>query len=115
MVVVVDKGSTEKPTLRALKQVLLRGWQIVHQDEGAVAMAKNVGIRTILSSGASPLGFVFLSATDQLFPEFIAACEAVFRQCPEVGLVSCWTDDSMHKDKILIRPCPSFPVSVAFE
>jgi glycogen(starch) synthase len=108
-VVVVDVGSAEEQTLKVLNQARWEGWQIIREKTGNLASAKNAGIEAILSSGANPLGFAFLSAEDRLEPGFVAACESVLQHCLEVGLVSGWVHDCGPDDRIWIKPCPSFP------
>jgi glycosyltransferase involved in cell wall biosynthesis len=108
-VVIVNNGTTEKQTLKMMKQVLPRDWPIIHPKNGGIALAKNAGIETVLNSGLNPLGFAFLNAEDRLQPHFVARCESVLQQCPEVGLVSCWTHHSKSDNRVWIKPCPSFP------
>ncbi|MEP9410703.1 MAG: glycosyltransferase [Candidatus Brocadia sp.] len=108
-VVIIDDKSTEEQTLKVLNKAQHNGWHVIQKKNGDLAPANNTGIETILGSEANPLGLVFLRAEDRLKPNFIAACESVLQQCPEVGLVSCWTQHYGTDDKIWIRPCPSFP------
>ncbi|MGE5444131.1 MAG: glycosyltransferase [Ignavibacteriales bacterium] len=108
-VVIVDDDSTQKQTLKAMNQALQEGWKIIHKRNGGLVSAKNAGIEAVLSSGINPIGFAFLDVEDQLEPSFVAVCESVLQQCPEVGLVSCWVRYFGTDDKIWIRPCPSFP------
>lgn len=108
-VVIIDDKSTEEQTLKVLCKARHDGWQVIQKKNGDLIPASNTGIETILSVETNLLGFVFLRAEDRLKPNFIAACESVFQQRPEVGLISCWTQQYGTDDKIWIRPCPSFP------
>lgn len=108
-VVVVDDGSTENQTLKAINQAQWEGWQVIRKRNGDPVLAKNAGIEAVLGSGLNPLGFTFLDAEDRLYPGFIATCESVLQRCPQVGLVSCWVLHSGTDSRIWIRPCPSFP------
>jgi GT2 family glycosyltransferase len=108
-VVVVYVGSTREQTIKDLKKIQPKRWQIIHRSNGGPALAKNAGIEAVFDSGLHPLGFIFLSADVTLAPGFVAACESVLQQCPEVGLVSCWTQNVNNRKKIWIKPCPSFP------
>jgi glycosyltransferase involved in cell wall biosynthesis len=107
-VVVVDHGSTGKPTSKALETARSEGWQVIRQRGAGVAAAKNAGVKAVIRSGTAPLGFAFLSVEDRPHSDFIAVCEAALQQCPEVGLVSCWVH-SKADNKVQVRPCPSFP------
>ncbi len=108
-VVIVDSDSTGEQTLKAMNQALEEGWKIICKRNGGLVSAKNAGIEAVLGSGLSPIGFVFLDAEDRLEPGFVAVCESVLQECPEVGLVSCWSGLFGTDDRIWIRPCPSFP------
>lgn len=109
IVIIVDDKSTEGQTIKVLRKVQQDGWQVIHKKNGDLISAKNTGMNTILCSQPDILGFVFLKAEDRLNPGFVAACESVLLQCPEVGLVSCWTQHYGTDDKIWIKPCPGFP------
>jgi glycogen(starch) synthase len=108
-VVVVDDGSTDEQTLKALNQVRQAGWQVIRQSHAGLASAKNAGIQAVLDIGLNPIGFFFLCTKDRLQADFITVCESVLRRCPEVGLVSCWVRHAEADDRVRISPCPSFP------
>lgn len=108
-VVIVDDNSTEPQTLKNLKKIQQKGWQVIQKKNGNPIANKNTGIEVILNSESNPLGFSFLSAKDRLQPDFIATCESVLLRCPEVGLVSCWVQRYGACKKAWVRPCPSFP------
>lgn len=108
-VIIIDDKSTEEQTLKVLCKAQHDGWQVIQKKNGNLIPANNTGIEAILGTETNLLGFVFLRAEDRLKPNFIAACESVLLQCPEVGLVSCWTQHCGTDDKIWIRPCPGFP------
>lgn len=108
-IVIVDEGSTEEQTFMALNQSLREGWQVLYKSNRAVVSAKNAGIEAVLKSGLNPLGFAFLSAEERLHAGYVDACESVLQRCPNVGLVSCWTQHYGANDKIRIKPCPAFP------
>jgi glycosyltransferase involved in cell wall biosynthesis len=108
-VVVVDAGSTEEHTVKALRQARRDGWQLMTTRVGRGGSAKNVGIEAILGTGVQPMGFAFLQAGDRLQPRFVAVGAAILQRCPEVGVVSCWTSHTETPKKVRIKPCPSFP------
>lgn len=108
-VVIVDYGSTERQTLKALIKAQHEGWQVIREIKKGLVPAKNAGIKAILDSGINPIGFAFLSAKNFLQPRFVAVCESVLQRCTEVGLVSCWVSYSKSNAKIWIKPCPVFP------
>jgi hypothetical protein len=107
-VVVVDHGLSEKRTSKAQETARREGWQVIQQRDADVAAAKNAGIEAVIGSGINPLGFAFLGVEDRPHSDFIAVCESALRQCPQVGLVSCWVH-SKADNKVQVRPCPSFP------
>jgi glycosyltransferase involved in cell wall biosynthesis len=109
IVVVVDCGSTEKQTLKALNQAMWEGVQVIQRRNEGRALAKNAGIDAVKGLGLNPLAFVFLDADDRLHPHFVETCESVLEHSPEVGIVSCWVHNLETDDKLWIRPCPSFP------
>jgi glycogen synthase len=109
IVIIVDDKSTAEQTLKVLHKAHKDGWQVIQKKNGDLMPAKNTGIEIVLGSKPDILGLAFLKAEDRLQPGFVAACELVFQRCPEVGLVSCWTQFYGTNDKIWIRPCPCFP------
>lgn len=109
IVIIVDDKSTAERTLKVLHKAQQDGWQVIQKRSGDLMPAKNIGIEIVLGSKPDILGFVFLKAEDRLEPGFVAASESVLQRCPEVGLVSCWTQFFGTDNKIWIRPCPSFP------
>lgn len=108
-VIIMDNGSTEEQTLKALNQASLEEIPIIQHNHGDFVAAKNAGITAILGQGLNPLGFVFLDAEYQLRPNFVATCESVLQQCPEVGLVSGWAYNLGTDSRIWLKSCPSFP------
>lgn len=109
IVVIVENGMTGKQTFNALDIARRNGWRVIQRKYADPVSAKNAGIGEVLDSGLNPLGFSFLTGEERLQPDFVAVCESILRQCPEVGLVSCWTSDLQNDNKIWIRPCPGFP------
>jgi glycosyltransferase involved in cell wall biosynthesis len=107
-VVIVDHGSSENRTPEALETARSEGWRVIQQADAGLASAKNAGIEAVLGSGFKPIGFVFLGVDDRPHSDFIGVCEATLRQCPEVGLVSCWIHSRVD-NRVRVRPCPSFP------
>lgn len=113
-VVVVDSGSTDEQTLQALGKAEQEGWQVIRNQAGDRISAKNLGIISLYEAGMNSLGMAFIDAKHRLLPGFIATFGAVLKQCPEVGVVSCWSEDDQAKGDIWIRPCPSFPYQWVF-
>ncbi|ACK72616.1 glycosyl transferase group 1 [Gloeothece citriformis PCC 7424] len=106
-VVIVAKKLTDNsisPVLEQYKQCFT-----VEQGDEDLATAHNKAIKAVLSSGCKPLGFAFLNAGDRLEADFITHCESVLQHCPEVGLISSWTQYLGTRDKFWLKPCPSFP------
>jgi len=108
-VVIVDDRPTDEYPLTVLKQDHRDGWHVIRKKKADPFWAKNAGIEAVFAAGIDPLGFVFLNADDRLQPGFINACLSVFKQCPEVGLVSCWVDLPGSGKRVWMNPCPSFP------
>jgi glycosyltransferase involved in cell wall biosynthesis len=82
-------------------------WLAVRDADGNGAAGVNRAIHAISDSGVAPLGIALLDADDRLHPDFAAACAAILRHCPDVGVVSCWTHDGASA--ATVRPCPTFP------
>ncbi|HWO43708.1 MAG TPA: glycosyltransferase, partial [Candidatus Eisenbacteria bacterium] len=76
-------------------------------------VAKNSGIDAVLGAGISPRGFVFLTAGDTLKPGFVAACDTILRQFPNVGLVSCWIEHGARR-QLFTGLLPAFPYQWLF-
>lgn len=108
-VVIIENGMTREQTLKVFDKTQRNRWRVISKKNTNPVLAKNCGIEEVLGSGLNPLGFSFLTGEERLQPDFVAVCESILRQCPEVGLVSCWTSDSQNDNKIWIRPCPGFP------
>lgn len=108
-VIIVDDKSTAEHTVKALAQAQKDGWQVILKKTGDLVPAKNTGIEIILGLTPDILGLVFLKAEHRLQPGFVATCEAVLQRCPEVGLVSGWTQHYGSDNKLWVRPCPDFP------
>lgn len=76
---------------------------------GGAGSRNNRASETVRKAGIMPLGFVFLDTEDRLEASFIARSEAVLERRPEVGLISCWTEQVRGKERYRIRPCPALP------
>jgi len=109
MSVVVADASPQTIKLETLNGNRQDKVQFIYDGNGESGSAKNAGIEAVFKSGANPLAFCFLNPGDRLHPRFVAECETILGSCPEVGLVSCWVGDSSDRDKLWIKPCPSFP------
>jgi glycosyltransferase involved in cell wall biosynthesis len=78
-VVVVDDGSTDAPTLRALEE-LPDGVQLVRQDNAGVAAARNAGA----AAAQTPL-LLMLDADDRLRPGALARLRGPLAADPSLG------------------------------
>lgn len=107
-VVIVDNDSTDEYTLKILNQARWDGWQVIENRNRDLVSAKNAGIQTIKQLGLNLLGLAFLDSSYQMQNSFIETCASVLQKCPDVGLVSCWSQDS-ETGEFWINPCPSFP------
>lgn len=108
-VVIVNNGTSKVQTGKNLDKVRQMDWMILQKLTANVALAKNNAIEAVLDARLRPIGFVFLNEDDRLKSDFVDVCESVLQRCPDVGLVSCWTQQSKPKNRIRIKPCPSFP------
>jgi glycosyltransferase involved in cell wall biosynthesis len=109
-VVVVDDGSTDPDTLRALGEVP-PGVRVVRQENRGLPGARNAGIRE--STGVFILP---LDADDLIEPEYVEQAVAVLQAEPAVGIVYChadvfgedagaWDLPEYSLDRLLIENC----------
>jgi len=110
VVLVCELPGPEGPTT-AVQRARRLGWEVCEKTGRSESDAKNSGMEAVLSSGMDPIGFVFLEAADRIHPGFIEICVSVLERCPEVGLVSCWTDVS-GGGRAMAHPCPAFPYQI---
>jgi glycogen synthase len=88
---------------------LVKGWQILKCQQVELNSAQNEVVHHVLGSGLTPIGFSFLNPGDLLHTDFVETCERVLNQCPQAGIISCWSRYMGRHDKYWLRPCPSFP------
>ncbi len=108
VMVLVDEW-TEKQAAKIFHDSQRKGWQLIRIKHDCRSTAKNLGVAAVLESNIKPVGFVFLSAGDQLKETFIEAAISVFLHCREVGLVSCWVEDLKYSKVVNTTPYPGFP------
>lgn len=108
-VVVVAPERADADTWAAARRARDRGWTVHGIGATTAAASKNAGAEQILSAHGTPLGFVFLDASDRLYPGFLESCEGCLRRGPEIGLLSAWTRLRGAEDGFLAPPCPAFP------
>ncbi|MBV5279758.1 MAG: glycosyltransferase [Actinobacteria bacterium] len=109
IVVLVSAGVSEEQVQESVDIARKNEWYVIQKRGMPPTLAKNSAVETVFHSGQIPLGFAFLGAEDLVEPNFVATCEGVLQQCPEVGLVSFWTKHSDTEDSLWIKPCASFP------
>jgi hypothetical protein len=102
-------GPSRLPLPASYRPSLSQDWQVAELKTEDIADTKNAAIEAVLAAGIDPLGFIFLAGDEQLQPNFVADCEAVLQQCPDVGIVSHWIGDRRRRHRMWLRPCPSFP------
>jgi len=84
--VIVDDGSTDLPTRRALDRAAAQPGVVVHRTENrGPAAARNVAIEHARGAYVLPL-----DADDTLAPTFLARTCAALDGSPEVGVVHTW-------------------------
>ena len=109
-VVLVVSPLLNDDSRESLQEIRNEGWIVREVPNGySSAQLKNEGISTVFSLGLNPLAFVFIDTADYLYPHFTEACESVLRHCPDLGLVSSWTQHYPPNEKFVVKPCPSFP------
>lgn len=85
--VIVDDGSSDPETLRALWEFSRRGFQVLRTENRGASVARNHGIAHTRGD------FILcLDADDVLLPEFLAATVPVLESEPEVGIVATNVD-----------------------
>jgi hypothetical protein len=98
-------------TKSSLAQAKESGWDYLFlpvRNEAApdVCMAS---LHTLENRGIEPMGLVFVEAGQRLARDHVEICQAALNHCPEVGLVSFWTQRTGRDYNVRIHPCPSFP------
>jgi glycogen synthase len=106
LAVVVVADPSREPERAAVARARALGWMVYEHSGVSPAVAKNAGIAAVLAEGWRPLGFAFVDAADRLALDFVEGCESVLRRCPDVGLVSSWTEQA---GTMVVHPCPAFP------
>lgn len=88
----------------------LPGTRVLHVPAGGTVAATGArGLAAIREASVRPLGVVFADVDDRLAPRLVERYEAVLGRCPEIGLVSCWTEQRGAAERYRMRPCPSLP------
>ncbi len=85
--IVVDDGSDDGETLRALEALESRGICVLHTAGEGPSAARNAGIRAAQGRYILPL-----DADDRIEPAYIAAAKAVLDDDPVCGAVYCHAD-----------------------
>jgi GT2 family glycosyltransferase len=80
--IIVDDGSDEPATLKALDALRRRGYAIHDQANAGVAAARNAGVARTRAAAVLPL-----DADNRLCPGFVEKALAVLEASPEVGVV----------------------------
>lgn len=83
-VIFVNDGSTDKNTLKILKNIKSQGFQVLHQENQGLCITRNNGIK--LSKGKYILP---LDGDDKISPKFIFEAIDVFNNNPEYSVVYC--------------------------
>jgi glycosyltransferase involved in cell wall biosynthesis len=107
VLVVDDKQNDE--TRPAVDRARIDGWEVCELRNGKLSAMKNAGISSVIAAGRNPAAFVFLDSMDRLFPNFVEACESVIKRCPDVGVVSSWTQIVGGDERFFANLCPAFP------
>ena len=111
VVVVVDDGSRDLATDRALARAEKRGLIVVRKPYRGAAEAKNTGISDVFRGDRAVSAISFLEAGDRLRPKYVATCLCVLRNRSEVGVVSVWAIGAGVCQPLFARPSPAFPYS----
>ncbi len=91
-VVVVDDGSTEPATIRALDVLAKSGITVIHRENGGLGAARTTGL------GATTAPFVFpLDADDELEPGALADMADALERDPQAGFA--WGDYELFGDQ----------------
>jgi glycogen synthase len=114
-VVLISARSSHESIRPALQRARSLGWRLCEGPVELPQRAKNAAIEEVFSAGMDPLGVVFLDAMDRLDPNFSENCELVLQNCPEVGLVSFWTQYVGDRNVFVANPCPAFPYQWLFD
>ena len=85
--IIIDDGSDDTETLKALKHVDFPNTRILHTDHVRPAAARNRGIREASGTYIFPL-----DADDTVSPEYIGEAVRVMEERKELGIVYCHAD-----------------------
>ena len=100
-IIIVDDGSTEKETLDILN--ILGGMYpaitIIHQSNGHLSNARNVGIRAAKGEYILPL-----DADDAIEPTMLERCVSVLDNCPSVGFAYTQVKLFGDRDEVWLSP-----------
>ncbi|MEO6135156.1 MAG: glycosyltransferase family A protein [Ginsengibacter sp.] len=81
-VIIVNDGSTDEETIRALQILKSKNYNVIDQQNGGLAKARNTGI----SSSRGEFIF-FLDADNSIEMDFVTKAVALFDKDPEVAVV----------------------------
>ncbi|MEJ2247326.1 MAG: glycosyltransferase, partial [Acidobacteriota bacterium] len=89
-VVLLVESKQDEKLKDIIQDAQLPELSVCEVEDHSSPVVKNHGIQYVLSSGATPIGFVFLDSRDLLYAGFIETTESALENCPDVGLVSSW-------------------------
>jgi glycosyltransferase involved in cell wall biosynthesis len=103
-IVVVDDGSTDETTSRALERLASRGIPVLHQANLGVSQARNTGI-----TAARGRYICCLDADDRLEPTYFEKAVRVLERSPDVGFVTSYYRHFGESDDEYRWPDPDIP------
>ena len=104
-VVVVHRGGAD----RINRGTEDHRWKMIHVSSCEPANARNAGLACMLELQPQPLSVAFLDGDDELTPDFVARCSDVLERCPQVGIVSFWTEEWGATKRVSVQASPAFP------
>jgi hypothetical protein len=109
---VVDDGSTDAATLKALEEAAKRpNVTILHFPNGGLPKARNRGAAAALADGADCL--MFLDCDDWIAPTYLGKALGTLSRHPECGAVTAWTHTVGMMNTYWAPPHPQFPFLLA--
>lgn len=80
--IIVDDGSTHEATIILLKELVEKGYKIIHQENKGPAAARNAGVKNATSEY-----ILFLDSDNKILPEYIDQGITALKENPKVGVV----------------------------
>lgn len=96
-IIIVDDGSTDKATIKKLKEIKNNNVKIIHIENSGVSNARNVGIQNSLGKYILPL-----DADDKIHSTYIEKSVDILKQNKSIDIVYCITQFFGEKNGLFV-------------